>query len=284
MLVLDRLAKNYPSFSLKDVSFSVPPGFISGFIGVNGSGKTTTLKSIMNIVRPDSGVVTFEGRDLHAHAAEAKQRIGLMLGPVDVYPNSAVRKVVDVYRRFYDHWDQDLFAGYLDRFGIDDRKKISQLSTGMRVKLGISMALSHDARLLLLDEPTSGLDPIAREELLDLMQEVVEDGDRAVLFSTHFTGDLDRCADYIIFIRDGHIIAHEEKEDLLAKHALVKGTHEGLSGELESRLISCRRNAFGFTGLAHTSDLSGLEGSELWRVERPELESLMLHYELQRDR
>src|SRR5690625_1021369 len=129
MLTVDRLSKTYPSFALQDVSFELPAGFITGFIGVNGAGKTTTLKSIMNIVRPDEGTVTFQGRDLHAHEAEAKQRIGYMLGPVDVYPKQSVRKVVDVYSRFYEQWDGDTFAAYRDRFGIDDRKKISELST-----------------------------------------------------------------------------------------------------------------------------------------------------------
>src|SRR5690625_4488991 len=138
-----------------------------------------------------------------------------MLGPVDVYPKHSVRRVVDVYRRFYDHWDGATFAAYLDRFGIDARKKISELSTGMRVKLGIAMALSHGAELILLDEPTSGLDPVARDELLDLMREVVEDGQRSVLFSTHITTDLEKVADYVVFIRGGRIIADDTKDDLL---------------------------------------------------------------------
>lgn len=284
MLVVDRLFKSYPSFALRDVSFEVPAGFITGFIGANGAGKTTTLKSIMNIVRPDAGTVTFEDRDLHAHEAEAKQRIGFMLGPIDVYPKYPVRTVMDVYRSFYDHWDDQAFAGYLDRFRIDDRKKIGELSTGMRVKLGVAMGLSHDARLLLLDEPTSGLDPVARNELLDLIQEVVEDGERAVLFSTHITGDLDKCADYIVFIRDGQIIARETKDDLIANHSVVKGPHADLTEDLQRRLIGYKSHAFGFTGLARTADLVGLNGAGSWQTEGPDLETLMLYYDLQEAR
>ncbi|WP_120006340.1 ABC transporter ATP-binding protein [Nesterenkonia muleiensis] len=284
MLVVDGLVKAYPSFSLQDVSFEVPAGFITGFIGANGAGKTTTLKSIMNIVRPDAGSVTFEGRDLHEHQAQAKQRIGFLLGPVDFYPKFPVRTVMDVYRRFYEHWDDEAFAGYLDRFRIDDCKKISELSTGMRVKLGVAMALSHDAQLLLLDEPTSGLDPVARDELLDLIQEVVEDGERAVLFSTHITSDLDKCADYIVFIRDGEIIARDTKDDLIANHIVVKGSHADLTDELQRRLISYKRHAYGFTGLARTADLAGHSGAGSWQTEAPDLESLMLYYDLEEAR
>lgn len=279
MLVVDGLVKNYPTFSLQDVSFELEPGFITGFIGVNGAGKTTTLKSILNIVRPDAGTVTFQGRALHAHEAEAKQRIGLMLGPIDFYPKHTVRTVVDVYRRFYEHWDAPEFRGFLDRFGIDDRKRISDLSTGMRVKLGIAMALSHGARLILLDEPTSGLDPVARDELLDLLREVVGDGERSVLFSTHITSDLDKVADYVLFIREGRIIADDTKDDLIASHVLVGGGKGELTDGLRSRLVGHRTNAFGFTGLARTADLEGADGIETLQTERPTLEDLMLFYD-----
>lgn len=284
MLVVDSLVKTYPSFSLKEVSFELSAGLITGFIGVNGAGKTTTLKSIMNIVRPDSGTITFEGGDLHSHEAEAKQRIGFMLGPVEVYRNHQVRTVIDVYRRFYRYWDAETFGVYLDRFGIDDRKKISELSTGMRVKLGISMALSHGARLILLDEPTSGLDPVARDELLDLLGEVVADGERSVLFSTHITSDLDKCADHLVFIRDGQIVANDTKDDLIADHVLVKGSASDLTDDLRRRFIGHKYYDGGFSGLARETDLEGLNGRGSLHTERPNLETLMLHYHLQEAR
>ena len=282
MLMVDRLGKRYPNFSLQDVSFELQPGFITGFIGVNGAGKTTTLKAMLNIVRPDAGSVTFRGRDLHTHEAKAKQQIGFMLGPIDVYPKHQVRTVVDVYRRFYDRWDGRTFAGYLERFGIDDRKKISELSTGMRVKLGIAMALSHGAQLIVLDEPTSGLDPVARDELLDVLHEVVEDGERSVLFSTHITSDLDKCAHFVIYIRGGQIIANDTKDDLIDGHRLVRGTHAELTDDLRHQLIGHRTDPSGFSGLARTSDLDGLAGRV--RAERPNLEDLMLHYDLEEPR
>jgi len=284
MLTVDRLSKTYPSFALQDVSFELPAGYITGFIGVNGAGKTTTLKSIMNIVRPDSGSVTFHGQDLHAHEAEAKQRIGYMLGPIDVYPKQTVRRVVDVYSRFYTQWDGDVFARYMERFKIDGRKRITDLSTGMRVKLGIAMALSHGAEVILLDEPTSGLDPIARDELLDLLGEVVDDGHRSVLYSTHITSDLDKSADFVVFLRDGRIIANDTKDDLLAGHLLVRGGTADLTDELRARLVGHRANAFGFTGLARTQDLDGVSDSAGLQTARPDLESLMLYYDLEAPR
>lgn len=284
MLTVDGLVKTYPSFALQEVSFEVPVGYITGFIGANGAGKTTTLKSIMNIVRPDAGTVLFDGRDLHAHEAEAKQRIGFMLGPVDVYPKHSVRTVVDVYRRFFEQWDGQAFGRFLDRFGIDDRKKISELSTGMRVKLGISMALSHGAKLILLDEPTSGLDPVARDGLLDLLQEVVEDGEHGVLFSTHITSDLDKCADYVVFIRDGRIVGNDTKDELIANHVLVKGSSTDLTSDLRRHLISHKSHSFGFTGLARTADLGRMDGGGSLLTERPNLETLMLYYDLEEAR
>lgn len=281
MLTVDGLSKTYPSFALQDVSFELPAGYITGFIGVNGAGKTTTLKSIMNIVRPDAGTVTFQGRDLHAHEADAKQRIGYMLGPVDVYPKQTVRRVVDVYSRFYTQWDGDVFARCMERFRIDGRKKITDLSTGMRVKLGIAMALSHGAEVILLDEPTSGLDPVARDELLDLLGEVVDDGRRSVLYSTHITSDLDKSADFVVFIRDGRVVANDTKDDLLAGHSLVRGGTADLTDDLQARLVGHRANAFGFTGLARTQDLDGMPDGGRLQTARPDLESLMLYYDLE---
>lgn len=280
MFAVDKLSKMYPAFALKDVSFELPAGYIMGFIGENGAGKTTTLKSIMNIVRPDSGRITFLGKDMHAHEFELKQKIGFMLGAVDFYPKHPVWKVVDVYKRFYDEWDDAVFAAHLKRFIIDERKKISELSAGMRVKLGISMALSHNAKLMILDEPTSGLDPVAREELLNLLREIVEDGEKSILFSTHITSDLDKCADYVIFIRNGELIARDTKDDLIQKHALVKGKAADLSDKLKRRMIGCKTNSFGFSGLILKADLDkGIYGEAL-RTEKPNLEDLILYYNL----
>lgn len=199
------LRKTYPAFTLKDVSFDVPQGAVVGFIGRNGAGKSTTLKSILGLVHPDGGDVRFFGQDVRQHEREFKEQIGVVLGGIDFYPKKKVRLLSDVTRRFYGNWQEEKYRHYLDLFGIDQEKRVDQLSTGMRVKYMIALALSHDARLLILDEPTSGLDPVSRSELTELLRRIAADGQRSVLFSTHITSDLEKCASHITFIKDGTI-------------------------------------------------------------------------------
>lgn len=199
------LHKTYPAFALKGISFDVPQGAIVGFIGRNGAGKSTTLKSVLGLVHPDGGTVRVFGMDYAANEAAIRQRLGVVLGGIDFYPKKKVRLLSDVTRRFYGNWQEEKYRHYLNLFGIDQEKRVDQLSTGMRVKYMIALALSHDARLLILDEPTSGLDPVSRDELTELLRRIAADGQRSVLFSTHITSDLEKCASHITFIKDGTI-------------------------------------------------------------------------------
>ena len=180
------LCKNYPAFTLKDVSFDVPQGAVVGFIGRNGAGKSTTLKSILGLVHPDGGEVRCFGQDVRQHEREFKESIGVVLGGIDFYPKKKVRTITDVTRRFYDNWDEEKYRYYLQLFHIDETKRVDQLSSGMRVKYLLALALSHNARLLLLDEPTSGLDPVSRDELVELFRAIpkVDAGLAASIF--HF--------------------------------------------------------------------------------------------------
>lgn len=275
MLKVENLNKKYTSFTLKDVSFHLPKGYIMGFIGMNGAGKTTALKSILNIVKPDSGNVTILDKDMYTNEVELKQEIGFMLGTVDYYSKSTVKLVSEVYGRFYSRWDDKLFKNYLNRFSIDENKKICELSGGMKAKLGIAMALSHDAKLIILDEPTSGLDPIARDELLDFFHEIVEDGDKSILFSTHITSDLDKCADYIIFIRKGQLVAYDTKDNLIENHILIKGKLTELTEDLKMRMVGYKVNSYGFSGLIVKDQLNK---SDNFQTEIPNLEDLMVYY------
>lgn len=199
------LCKRYPAFSLENVSFSVPEGAVMGFIGRNGAGKSTTLKALLGLVHPDAGEVTVLGKSFREEEQYIKERIGVVLGGIDFYPKKKVRLLSDVTRRFYGNWQEEKYRHYLNLFGIDQEKRVDQLSTGMRVKYMIALALSHDARLLILDEPTSGLDPVSRDELTELLRRIAADGHRSVLFSTHITSDLEKCASHITFIKDGTI-------------------------------------------------------------------------------
>lgn len=206
VLEVRELRKTYPAFTLKDVSLDVPQGAIVGFIGRNGAGKSTTLKSVLGLVHPDGGTVRAFGLDYAANEAAIRRRIGVVLGGIDFYPKKRVGVITDVTRRFYSNWDEKKYRHYLELFAIDESKRVDQLSSGMKVKYMIALALSHGAELLLLDEPTSGLDPVSRDELVELFRHIVADGTRSILFSTHITSDLEKCASHIAFIKDGEML------------------------------------------------------------------------------
>ena len=180
------LRKEYPSFTLRDVSFDLERGRITGFIGRNGAGKTTTIKSMLNLVHPDGGEISFFGLPLIGHEAEIKQRIGYSTGTVSWYPRKKIKDIVSIVRQFYDSWDEEAYRRYLDLFDLDESKTPRELSAGMKVKFNLLLALSHGAEILILDEPTSGLDPFSRDELLAVFGELKRQG-VAVFFSTHIT-------------------------------------------------------------------------------------------------
>lgn len=199
------LCKKYPAFELKDVTFSVPQGAVMGFIGRNGAGKSTTIKSILGLVHPDAGQVEILGRDFAEDERFIKENIGVVLGGIDFYPKKKIGTLTNVTRRFYENWDEEKCRHYLSLFAIDESKRVDQLSSGMQVKYMIALALSHNAKLLILDEPTSGLDPVSRDELTELLRRIAADGQRSVLFSTHITSDLEKCASHIAFIKEGEL-------------------------------------------------------------------------------
>ena len=211
---LKNVCKTYPSFTLRNVSFSLEPGKITGFIGRNGAGKTTTIKSMLNLIHTDSGEITYFGLPLSGHEAEIKQRVGYSSGTVSWYPRKTIREIVDVTRGFFHSWDEAAYRRYLDLFALDEGKKPIELSEGMKVKFNLLLALSHRAEVLILDEPTSGLDPFSRDELLALFRTLKEHG-VTILFSTHITSDLERCADNIVYISRGEIRASCAKADFL---------------------------------------------------------------------
>lgn len=276
ILTVEHLNKHYPKFDLKDVSFNLEPGYIMGFIGRNGAGKTTTLKSILNLVHADSGRVSVLDMDFATREFECKQKIGLVLGGISYYPQNKLKTISDVTRRFYNEWDEDAYQGYLKRFELDPEKKISQLSDGMKVKFALALALSHNAQLLILDEPTSGLDPVSRDDLLELFQEVIEDSQRSILFSTQITSDLEKCADFITYIKDGQILASTAKDEFVDSYRIVKGSKEQLTPSISACLIGAKNNAFGFTALIKSADLPVVRDLA---VSPADLESIMIHIE-----
>lgn len=231
------LTKRYPAFTLSDVSFDVPQGAVVGFIGRNGAGKSTTLKSILGMVHPDGGTVTAFGMDYRQHEAAIRQELGVVLGGIDFYPKKRIAAITDVTRRFYPNWDEAKYRHYLQLFAIDEKKRVDELSSGMRVKYLIALALSHNARLLILDEPTSGLDPVSRDELTELLRRVVADGTRSVLFSTHITSDLEKCASHIAFIKDGALQYSGAVADFKRHYADLGTTLEDIIVAAERRTL-----------------------------------------------
>lgn len=274
ILSVQNLCKRYANFSLKDVTFSLESGYIMGFIGANGAGKTTTLKSMLGLVHKDFGSVRMLGQDFDQNEREIKQHIGFTLGGVDYYAKTPIKRITEVARRFYDNWDASVYRSYMHRFGLDENKRPAELSNGMRIKYSLALALSHHAKLLLLDEPTSGLDPIARDDLLELFQELIESGERSILFSTHITSDLEKCADFITYIVNGSVIESRAKDELLDAYRLVKGTNEQL-GSVAPRLIASKTHSFGFTGLMRTADL---RQEDTVTAELPNLEDIMIYH------
>ena len=235
VLTVKGLCKSYPSFTLKEVSFALPQGTVMGFVGRNGAGKSTTLKSILGLVHPDKGQVTFMEQDAVQNEQYMKENIGVVLGGIDFYPQKKIKTITDVTRRFYPNWEEEKYRHYLSLFGIDETKRVRELSDGMRVKYLIALALSHQAKLLLLDEPTSGLDPVSRDELTELFRAIVADGSRSILFSTHITSDLEKCADHMTFIKDGEIFFTGAKTDFLTAYAHLGTTLEEIIVAAERR-------------------------------------------------
>ena len=276
VLTLENVCKKYPSFSLKDVSFSVKPGEIMGFIGRNGAGKTTTLKSIMNLVHYENGKITAFGSDMGENELENKQRIGFALSELNYYPNRTIRQLMNVTKRFYKNFDEKKFDEVCKLFNLNIDKKLEELSSGMKVKYSVAVALSHHAELLILDEPTSGLDPVSRDEVLDIFREIVKSGERAILFSTHITSDLDKCASNITYIHDGEILYTGTKKDFVSSYLFVSDKTK--NKDLEREYIASKELDDRIEGLikANNKDVfikNGIEPKE------PDLEEIMVYLE-----
>jgi ABC-2 type transport system ATP-binding protein len=248
-LEIDSLRKEYPGFTLRDVSFALPPGHIMGLIGPNGAGKTTVIKLILNIVRPSAGTVKVFGLDNAGREEDVKSRIGFVLDETPFYGYLTASGIASVMAPFYAKWDGARFERLCREFELPPGKRVNALSRGMKMKLALAVALSHGAELILLDEPTSGLDPVFRRELLERLSGLIQDGRTSVLFSTHITSDLERVADYITCLRDGGLVFSATREEILEKWATVKGPDELLAGETATLFRGVSRGPYGFTAL-----------------------------------
>lgn len=277
ILSVHDLAKDFKDFSLKSLSFHLPRGYVMGFIGPNGSGKTTTIKLIMNLLRKDRGEIKVFGLDHQEHAQEIKNRIAFVFDENHYYEELSIRDMGRIVASFYSSWEPKVFAQCLKDFDLNPKQKIKQLSKGMKMKFSLAVALSHQAELLIMDEPTAGLDPLVRYELLEVLTTMIQDERKSVFFSTHITSDLDKIADFVTFLDHGQMVLSAPKDDILERYGIVKGASELLTTETNTQFIGLRTNQYGFEGLIR--DKASLPQHFKGRVvvERPTLEDIMLY-------
>ena len=273
VLEVKGLCKTYPAFTLDHVSFHVGRGRICGFIGRNGAGKSTTLGSLTGLVHPDAGEARFFGMELRGNETAVKRKTGFVSSGVNYYPNRKLRTITSVTRAFYPDWDEAAYERYMKLFHLDEAKTPAQLSAGMKVKYALALALSHRAELLILDEPTSGLDPVSRDELLDIFMQLSSEG-KSILFSTHITSDLDKCADDIVYIQRGRILAEETLDDFVAAYRLVEFDAAALTPAQREALVGEKRVKHGFSALTHAENAALFPNAR-----EATLEEIMVHLE-----
>lgn len=281
VLNVDRLVKKYEKFSLKEVSFQIPKGYIMGFIGRNGAGKTTVIKCIMDLIPFEAGSVEVFGLDSRRNSDEIRGRVGYVSEEQYFYENMAAGWNLEFFGSFYPKWDRDQGLSLMKKFDIDPSKKVSELSKGMKVKLALALALAHKPELLILDEPTSGLDPVIRNELLELLLEVVQDENCSIFFSSHITSDIEKIADFVTFIEDGRIVISDEKDAILDKWRLLKVENNCSFAGLSERLIGVKKGEFGFSGItddakSFISELNGKYPDVRYKVEKISLDDLLV--------
>lgn len=267
------LSKRFGDFLLDDVSFDVPAGSVVGFIGENGAGKSTTIKSILGLVNTDGGRIEVFGKDARLLTEEDKGDIGVVLGEHCLPQDLTLREVNAVMRRIFRGWQEGEFFSFVKRFALPENKKLRSFSGGMRQKAALSAALSHGARLLLLDEPTAGLDPVARDEILDVLYDFMQDECRSVLLSSHILSDLEKLCDHIVFIHGGKIVFAEEKDVLTERYALFRGSAEEVGAFGRGAVAAYMRGDFGMSALVYRDKVPA--GTPL---DRAGIEDIMLYF------
>lgn len=274
-LEIQNLCKSYGDFKLNSVSFSLPTGYIMGFVGQNGAGKTTTIRCILNMASRENGEIKIFGLDNICDELAVKQELAAVFDEIIFVDSWRVKEVEKALNGFYSGWDSRLYGEYIKKFALSPEKRVKELSRGMKMKLMLAVAMSHNAKLLILDEPTSGLDPVARDELLSILQEYIKDGEKSVFFSTHITSDLERIADYITLIDHGRIFYTGTKDGLVEHFCIVKGSKADLTDELKKEMIGFSITSAGFTGMVPSSELSTLPSVVV--TESPTIDEILIY-------
>lgn len=274
---INNLTKKYDGFTLDNVTFSVPKGSIMGFIGQNGAGKTTTIKALLNIISRDSGTIKIFGMDNIGNELEIKENLAVVFDELPIHDALNIKNINIIMRDIFKKWNEKTFFDYIERFGLPIKKKIGQFSKGMKMKLQIAIALSHDAKLLVMDEATTGLDPVVRNEILDIFLEYLQDENNSILMSSHITTDLEKIADSVTFIDKGKILLTGYKDDILESHGLIKCTKDEYRNIDKSDFISARISDFGVSVMVDDFQTAQQKYSG-YIAEKTTLEEIMLYY------
>lgn len=243
-LEIKHLCKYYNNFRLEDVNLLLPKGRIIGLIGENGAGKSTTMKAALNLIHKDGGEVLFWGQQLTEETKALKEDIGVVFDGINFYETLTPAQVGKIHRAAYRNWDDAVFSEYCSRFSLPENKEIKEFSKGMQVKLCLAAALSHNAKLLILDEPTSGLDPVVRDDILDVFLDYVQDEEHSILISSHITTDLEKIADYIVFINKGKIILNESKDELIYRYGIIRCGSDDWSKVERKDVLASRKSGY----------------------------------------
>jgi ABC-type multidrug transport system, ATPase component len=271
---IKNLCKNYKDFSLNNISFSLPTGYIMGFVGQNGAGKTTTIRLILNMTDRIGGDIKIFGMDNIKDEQKIKQDLAVVFDSSYFVRNWTVYEVEKALKGFYVNWSSTLYSQYVNSFHLPLDKKVKDLSRGMNLKLMLTVAMSHEAKLLILDEPTSGLDPVARDELLEILSTYISDGQKSILFSTHIVSDLEKIADYITLIDNGNIFYTGTKDHLIESFFVIKGGPDDLTNPLREKIIGLTKNNTGFSGLMPASEMKHLSKEIV--TETPSIEEILV--------
>lgn len=251
------VTKRFKDFTLENINLQIKQGYVTGFIGANGAGKSTMMKLMMNLLKADAGEINVFGMDYASQEREIKERMGFVYDSNVFYESLNLKDIRRIVAPAYKNWNDEQFYDYMKKFELPLNKAIKTFSKGMQMKASLAMALSHDAEFIMMDEPTAGLDPVFRRELLDILQEIMEDGRRTLFFSTHITSDLERIADYITLIQKGKILFSDSMEIVQERYALVKGSIDLINRNTEKMFIKVERSSYGFQGL--TSDVARMK-------------------------
>lgn len=277
ILEVTNLNKKYSDFELKNINIKLPKGMIMGLIGENGAGKSTTIKSILNVINTDSGEIKIFEKDNRKYEKEIKEEIGVVLDDSFLSEYLTPTDINKIMKKIYKNWDEKLYFKYIENLKLPKNKMSKEFSSGMKMKLKIAVALSHHPKLLILDEPTSGLDPIARNEILDIFQDFIQDEENGILVSSHITSDLEHIADYITFINEGRIVFTKTRDELLDNYGIVRCSKDEFEKIDKNDFVKYKKSKYEYDVLVENK----FEFKKKYNIEiidKPTIDDIMLIY------